>query len=438
MSDTSFSPFRARARAHTHAHTHIRTRTHALTLHTFVAVRAPAFGDAKPLRVRASYLGEEGGYVESEADANFVVSSTPATSAVETKTETEEAEPVSARGGGEAQGETSFPAAAAAAAASAPAPGLSENTSRIIDQVFGRKWHVPTSSGTGNATATANNEPGINGATVPAWTNSNFTPTPEQQRRRRPQVASGHTVDSELGEGSSWRKFYRTAREGGVAVDGEDGGAVAEGGKLRSVKLNRKRLESLLNTYGQFPDKYRLLVWRFLLRLPENSSAFAALVHKGPHPAFKSFRQSFPIRNKRLLNKLERTLSALAHWSPVFADVPYLPNLAFPFVKLFGGDSLAAFETVMSVVLNWCGGKGGAAAAEAVASGDADAIAASSNAQDGWFDTVPFPPVGVLMLVERLLRHHDPTLHQHLSFIGASSQVYAWSTLRTLFSEVLR
>ena len=47
-------------------------------------------------------------------------------------------------------------------------------------------------------------------------------------------------------------------------------------------------------------------------------------------------------------------LSALAHWSPIFAEVDYLPALAFPFVRLFeGDDECASFELVAAVLLNW-------------------------------------------------------------------------------------
>ena len=33
-------------------------------------------------------------------------------------------------------------------------------------------------------------------------------------------------------------------------------------------------LQELLLAYGEYPAKYRLLVWDFLLRLPHNSEAF--------------------------------------------------------------------------------------------------------------------------------------------------------------------
>lgn len=45
-----------------------------------------------------------------------------------------------------------------------------------------------------------------------------------------------------------------------------------------------------------------------------------------------------------------RTLSALAHWSSIFAETPYIPLLAFPFVKLFQNNQLICFEVVATVV----------------------------------------------------------------------------------------
>jgi hypothetical protein len=45
---------------------------------------------------------------------------------------------------------------------------------------------------------------------------------------------------------------------------------------------------------------------------------------------------SFPLKDSRLLKRLRRCVSALAHWSPVVGELSFLPELAFPFVKLFG------------------------------------------------------------------------------------------------------
>ncbi|XP_074743417.1 TBC1 domain family member 31 isoform X3 [Strix uralensis] len=125
--------------------------------------------------------------------------------------------------------------------------------------------------------------------------------------------------------------------------------------------LNKKRLQALLKGFGEYPAKYR-------------------------------------------------TLSALAHWSAIFAETPYIPLLAFPFVKLFQNNQLICFEVVATVVVNFC---------------------------QHWFEYFPNPPVNVLSMMENVLAHHDKELLQHLIKYSVTSQVYAWPLLETLFSEVL-
>ena len=41
-----------------------------------------------------------------------------------------------------------------------------------------------------------------------------------------------------------------------------------------TCKLKLCCVQELLLAYGEYPGKYRLLVWDFLLRLPHNSEAF--------------------------------------------------------------------------------------------------------------------------------------------------------------------
>ena len=45
-----------------------------------------------------------------------------------------------------------------------------------------------------------------------------------------------------------------------------------------------------------------------------------------------------------------RALSALAHWTPLFSEVEYLPALIFPFVKLFQNNQLVTFEIVATIL----------------------------------------------------------------------------------------
>ena len=78
------------------------------------------------------------------------------------------------------------------------------------------------------------------------------------------------------------------------------------------------------------------MIWRFLLRLPDNASCFGDLVKKGVHASFLRLHDRFPMKDTRLYKRLRRCLSALAHWSPVFGELTFLPEFVFPFVKLFG------------------------------------------------------------------------------------------------------
>nr|KAF6426923.1 TBC1 domain family member 31 [Molossus molossus] len=156
--------------------------------------------------------------------------------------------------------------------------------------------------------------------------------------------------------------------------------------------LNKKRLQILLKGYGEYPTKY------------------SSLVDKGVHVAFLNLQRKYPIKSRKLLRVLQRTLSALAHWSAIFGDTPYLPLLAFPFVKLFQNNQLICFEVVATLIINWC---------------------------QHWFEYFPNPPINILGMVENVLAFHDKALLQHFMDRGITSQLYAWPLLETLFSEVL-
>eukprot|EP00941_MAST-03F_sp_MAST-3F-sp1_P000122 g122.t1 len=176
-------------------------------------------------------------------------------------------------------------------------------------------------------------------------------------------------------------------------------------------EVNETALLRLLKCHGEFPRKHRLLCWRFLLRLPENRIAFDALSSRGLHTAFRSLPERYPIKNRRLLGRLTRLLSALAHWSPVFAEVPHLPVLSFPFIKTTAtSEDVVSFEILACIMLHWC---------------------------KGWYANIPGPPVILLESFERSLSHHDPTLHRHFINLGIAGDDYCWPLLQSVFSEVL-
>ncbi|XP_048452320.1 TBC1 domain family member 31 [Rhincodon typus] len=174
--------------------------------------------------------------------------------------------------------------------------------------------------------------------------------------------------------------------------------------------LNKKRLQALLKEFGEYPEKYRMFIWRSLLQLPENHAAFSSLTDKGTHAAYMGIHERYPIKSQKLLRILRRVLSAMAHWSAIFAEVSYLPLLAFPFVKLFQNNQLIGFEVLATIITNWC---------------------------QHWFEYFPNPPINVLCVIENIIAHHDKELLHHLVKYNITTQLYAWPLMETLFSEVL-
>lgn len=174
--------------------------------------------------------------------------------------------------------------------------------------------------------------------------------------------------------------------------------------------LDPEKIKSILKAYGEYPSKYRAFIWRCLLHLPGNHSAYDTLLSKGTHPAYATLHQRYPIKSRKLLRVLQRALSTLAHWSSIFGETDYLPGLVFPFVKLFQNNQLVCFEILASLLTNWC---------------------------SHWFEYFPNPPLNILAMVENLLAHHDAHLLEHLITHNITTRHYAWPLLETMFSEVL-
>jgi hypothetical protein len=105
--------------------------------------------------------------------------------------------------------------------------------------------------------------------------------------------------------------------------------------------------------------------------------SFENLLSRGVHPGWKSLADHYPIPDRKLFRRLQRLLSALAFWSPIFGEVQYLPALVFPFVRLFEHeDEVVGFELVQTLLLNWA---------------------------RRWFDSWPNPPVALLRQCEIVL-----------------------------------
>ncbi|OQS06911.1 hypothetical protein THRCLA_01053 [Thraustotheca clavata] len=178
----------------------------------------------------------------------------------------------------------------------------------------------------------------------------------------------------------------------------------------KNVQLQKKRLAQLLRSYQAYPERYRMLAWRYLLELPENMDAFTALLNKGPHPSFIRLEKQYPIHNQRLFRRLQRVLSAIAYWCPAFGEADYLPSLVFPFVKVCENNDLMAFEVTLTFLLHW--------------------------GRD-FLVRYPYPPLHLLRVLEKELERRDPQLYLHFVDHNIQSETYGWSLVRSVFSEVL-
>ena len=117
------------------------------------------------------------------------------------------------------------------------------------------------------------------------------------------------------------------------------------------TRVNHTKLRDFIELNREFPGRYRSLIWRFLLKLPENSQAFTELVSRDVHPAFEDIYNTYPIQNRKVLQRLQNCCSHLVHWAPVLAEASYLPTLVYPFVLVFGVDELACLETCMTILM---------------------------------------------------------------------------------------
>eukprot|EP00916_Digyalum_oweni_P005529 GHVL01009665.1.p1 GENE.GHVL01009665.1~~GHVL01009665.1.p1 ORF type:complete len:2369 (-),score=460.21 GHVL01009665.1:72-7178(-) len=149
-----------------------------------------------------------------------------------------------------------------------------------------------------------------------------------------------------------------------------------------------KRLRSYLSTHGQYPEKFRAQIWEYILQLPRNSKAFDDLCSRGLHPTYWDFRTKLKIKSNKTYKRLEIQLTALTNWCSIFAHVPEVPPLIFPFIKVFlSVDRCLVFEIILSFLLQWT---------------------------KRWFDYYPNPPEGVLNRAEVILQATDFQLFSHL------------------------
>lgn len=200
-------------------------------------------------------------------------------------------------------------------------------------------------------------------------------------------------------------------------------------------ELNMNRLMSILKEFGEYPEKYRTLIWSTILKLPANKSAYVALASKVTRGGFAlNTLKSLSLADKSKASLLAMTIDCLLQWCPLLIQSLFLPNFIFPFlmafqvlfisnryilfrlenilryIYLFQKDPLLAFELILSILLNYC---------------------------QKWFEYHPLPPLNVLGIIENILLEADPMLLNIFCEHGITSSEYAWPVLQTVMSEVL-
>jgi hypothetical protein len=53
-----------------------------------------------------------------------------------------------------------------------------------------------------------------------------------------------------------------------------------------------------------------------------------------------------------------------------------------------------------------------------------------------WWEYYPNPPIEILELISQLIQFHDPQLYDHFNRCKITSQIYGWTLMQSLFSEV--
>ncbi|KAL4510153.1 hypothetical protein ABPG72_010346 [Tetrahymena utriculariae] len=181
----------------------------------------------------------------------------------------------------------------------------------------------------------------------------------------------------------------------------------------KSSFLDREKLREFLSRFGYFPEKHRVIVWNYLLKLPTNYEAFDNLARKGLHPNYLNLKSTFPIQSDKLYYRTQRILSCLAHYCPVFAQLDYMPAFVFPFVKLLGTNETFCFEVILSFLVQW---------------------------GQFFFEFAPNPPVSYIKAFMELLEYHEPQLHAQLNQNIPHTQLFntIWSSLQVVLTDVLK
>jgi len=101
-------------------------------------------------------------------------------------------------------------------------------------------------------------------------------------------------------------------------------------------ELDVKRLLPILQEFKEYPEKYRVVIWSTILKLPANRNAYVALASKVTHNKFALHTlRNYPLADKNKASLLLMTMDCLIQWFPLLIQSSFLPKLIFPFLVVF-------------------------------------------------------------------------------------------------------
>lgn len=171
------------------------------------------------------------------------------------------------------------------------------------------------------------------------------------------------------------------------------------------------RLLPILKEFGEYPEKHRPVIWKTLLKLPQNFNSFSRLLKQDLHSCVANYDKRYSLVDQKALHNLSKIVSCLAHWTAIFGFINFLPKFVFPFLKISKGDLLLCFEVIATLLNNHC---------------------------QLWFEFAPLQmPYNYLCLIENVLMESDRKLFHFYKSKNITAKIYALPLMETAFSEIL-
>ena len=181
----------------------------------------------------------------------------------------------------------------------------------------------------------------------------------------------------------------------------------------KAISLNTAKLKRMLLSFGQYPEKYRNLIWLFQLHIAPNRTTdrcFTVLLNKGPNAVVKKMLKAYPLSCAKLNQAMEKVIECLVHHCPVLSMALWLPELVFPITKAFCNNVKSSFECTLTYLMNW--GR-------------------------YYLSDYPHYSFKAVLLLNSLLEQLSPDTLETLQSNNCSVEMYAWGPMVTLFTELL-